>query len=443
MRNITTPALLVTILAAAGGCSAAADNSERETVARSSDQLIGLSRTFSTAGGVDPANPFFQPLGANGRACGDCHKVDQGWTITPWAIRARFEESEGTDVLFKPHDTAVAPNVDVSTLEARRKAYALILSRGIVRIGLGVPATAEFEVSEIDDPYSFATATSLSVYRRPLPVSNLAFASTVSWDARLTVPGKTIAEDLAEQANKANRGHGQATFDLPMETRNAIVQFETTTFSATSSMLFVGALDQGGARGGPAALASEPFYIGINSRNDPTGKPFDAHSMTLFDAWRNPEPDTLQEWARDVVARGAKIFGEPRLKLADGSRGSCSGCHNAPNVGSGSVSALTFDIGVADESRRESDVPLYTLRNKTTGETRKVTDPGRGLITGKWADIGKFKAPSLRDVAARAPYFHDGSAPTLFHVVAHYKDRFDADLDDRDVFDLVAFLSAL
>lgn len=442
MRNITITGLLVTILAAAAGCSAASER-ERDPVARSSDQLIGLSGTYSSLGAVDPSNPFFQPLGANGRSCGDCHKVDQGWTITPWAIRARFEASEGTDVLFKPHDTAVAPNVDVSTLEARRQAYALILSRGIVRIGLGVPATAEFEVSEIDDPYAFATPTSLSVYRRPLPVSNLAFASTVSWDARLTLPGKTIAEDLAEQANRANKGHGQATTDLPMETRNAIVQFETTTFSASNSMLFVGALDAAGARGGAAELSREPFYLGINSKADPTGKPFDPHSMTIFDAWQNGEPDSLQAWARDIVARGAQIFGEPRLKLADGSRGSCSGCHNTPNVGAGSVSALTFDIGIAEESRRQSDVPLYTLRNKTTGETRKVTDPGRGLITGKWADIGKFKAPSLRDVAARAPYFHDGSAPTLFHVVDHYKDRFHADLDDGDVFALVAFLSAL
>ncbi len=426
MRNITLTALLVTVLAAAGGCSAAASDAERDPVARSSEQLIGLSGTYSTEGGVDPNNPFFQPLGANGRSCGDCHKVDQGWTITPWAIRARFEASGGTDVLFKPHDTAVAPNVDVSTLEARRKAYALVLARGIVRIGLGVPATAEFEVSEIDDPYAFATPATLSVYRRPLPVSNLAYASTVSWDARLTIAGKTIPEDLAEQANKANKGHGQATTDLPMETREAIVRFETTTFAAANSMLFVGALDAAGARGGAFALATEQHDV-----------------ATIYDAWRKPQPDSLLAWARDIVARGGEIFREPRLKRADGSRGSCAGCHAGANTGGSAVAALTFDVGVADASRRASDVPLYTLRNKTTGETRKVTDPGRGLITGKWADVGKFKAPSLRDLSARAPYFHDGSAPTLFHVVDHYKKHFDADLDDADVFALVAFLSAL
>ena len=40
--------------------------------------------------------------------------------------------------------------------------------------------------------------------------------------------------------------------------------------------------------------------------------------------------------------------------------------------------------------------------------------------TGKWNDIGKFKGPVLRALAARDPYFHDGSAATLEEVVEHY-----------------------
>lgn len=426
MRHLTMYGALAAVLATAGGCTQADEPAETEVVKSSTDELLARSSTYATTGGVDWDNPFFQPLGQNGRSCGDCHKIDQGWSISPWAIRARFEASGGTDILFMPHDAAVAPNADVSTVEARRKAYALILSRGIVRIGLGVPATAEFEVAEVDDPYAFATPTTLSVYRRPLPISNLAYATSVSWDARLTAPDKTIAEDLAEQANKANRGHGQSSFDLPAETRQAIVDFETTTFSAASSMLFVGSLDAAGARGGALALATEQHDVG-----------------SLYDAWRTSQPKSLLGWARDQVARGGEIFREPRLVRADGTRTSCASCHASPNVGSGAVAAATFDVGVSDASRRRADVPLYTLRNKATGELRQVTDPGRGLITGKWADIGRFKAPSLRDLGARAPYFHDGSAPTLFHVVDHYKRRFDADLDDADVFALVAFLSAL
>jgi len=47
-------------------------------------------------------------------------------------------------------------------------------------------------------------------------------------------------------------------------------------------------------------------------------------------------------------------------------------------------------------------------------------DPGRGAITDKAADLGKFKTPSLLNVELRAPYFHDGSASSLDEVVDHY-----------------------
>ncbi|MEO6423752.1 MAG: hypothetical protein ABIO31_13745 [Candidatus Nitrotoga sp.] len=51
---------------------------------------------------------------------------------------------------------------------------------------------------------------------------------------------------------------------------------------------------------------------------------------------------------------------------------------------------MSLDIGIADASRRTSDMPLYTLKNKTTNAIIKTTDPGRALITGNWKDIGRF-----------------------------------------------------
>ena len=46
------------------------------------------------------------------------------------------------------------------------------------------------------------------------------------------------------------------------------------------------------------------------------------------------------------------------------------------------------------------------------------------MITGRWTDIGKFKGPVLRALAARPPYFHNGSADTLEQVVDFYETRF-------------------
>jgi cytochrome c peroxidase len=104
---------------------------------------------------------------------------------------------------------------------------------------------------------------------------------------------------------------------------------------------------------------------------------------------------------------------------------------------------VPLDIGVAHASRRTPDLPLYTLRNKQTGETIQTTDPGRALITGKWNDIGKFKGPTLRGLAARAPYFHNGSAADLGAVVDFYDQRFGIGLTPEEKADLVAFLRTL
>jgi cytochrome c peroxidase len=54
------------------------------------------------------------------------------------------------------------------------------------------------------------------------------------------------------------------------------------------------------------------------------------------------------------------------------------------------------------------------------------------------------RVPSLRNVAATAPYFHDGSAPTLRHAVrAMGRAQLDIALSAREVDDIVAFLGTL
>ena len=85
-------------------------------------------------------------------------------------------------------------------------------------------------------------------------------------------------------------------------------------------------------------------------------------------------------------------------------------------------------------------MPLYTLRNKVTGQTVQTTDPGRALVTGKWKHIGRFKGPILRALAARAPYFHNGSAATLTDAVKFYDERFGIGFTQQEIADLVAFL---
>ncbi len=114
-----------------------------------------------------------------------------------------------------------------------------------------------------------------------------------------------------------------------------------------------------------------------------------------------------------------------------------------PPSGWKSSVALSIDIGLTDGSRLTPDMPLYTLRNVRTGETRTTTDPGRALLTGRWRDIGKFKGPVLRGLAACAPYFHNGLAADLGEVVEFYDTRFSVGFTGQEKADLIAFRNSL
>src|SRR5436309_10809064 len=104
----------------------------------------GEFRTYSTAGAIDTRNLFFQSLGTNGRSCASCHQPSDGWTITPAHVQARFDATDGLDPIFRTNDGSNSPFADVSSTEARRAAYSMLLSKGLIRVGIGVPANAEF-----------------------------------------------------------------------------------------------------------------------------------------------------------------------------------------------------------------------------------------------------------------------------------------------------------
>ena len=414
----------------------------------------GVGRTVTPTGSIDTGNPFFRSIGTNGRACVSCHVASQGWTVTPDALQRRFVSTGGLDPVFRPNDGSVSPLADVSTIEARRAAYGMLLRRGLIRVGIGVPATAEFELSAVDDPYGYASAAELSLFRRPLPAANLGFLSAVMWDGRETLAGMTIGQDLAHQANDATEGHAQAAIPLTDEQRAEIVDFESGLFFAQALDFDAGLLNLAGAKGGPRELSETAFHLGINDTlgADPGGQAFNPEAMNLFAAWAGLTGNRVNE-ARAAVARGEDLFNHKAIAIA-GVRGlndalgapviggTCTTCHNTPDVGNHSVS-LPLDIGLTDASRRTPDMPLYTLRNKNTGETIQTTDPGRALITGKWKDVSRFKGPILRGLAARAPYFHNGFAGSLPEVVDFYDGRFAIGFTAQEKADLVAFLRSL
>ncbi|MES2163098.1 MAG: cytochrome C [Pseudomonadota bacterium] len=451
----------------------------------------GASLTFSTVGAVDTANPFFKPFG-NGRSCATCHQPDNGWSIGPDKLAVRFANSNGADPVFRLVDGAVSPLAATATLDQKRVAYSMLLTKGLIRVGLPMPAGAEFSLVKTEDPYNYASAKELSLFRRPLPTTNLKFNSSVMWDSRETASDSasalclkdvrpaqcfaTLDASLLHQANSAVRGHAEAAQDLTAAEQRAIVDFEKTLFTTQVSSIDAGSLTDAGALGGPARLAANAFYFGINdleAGDYQTAAPFNRNVMTIFGAWRNldrpappppppargrpaPPPPTApspQNLARASIARGEQIFNNKPFNISGVAgfndelrrplqRGSCASCHDTPNSGTHSVVRM-FNTGVSDGTRRTADMPLYTLRNNVSGETVATTDPGAAIQTGKWKDIGRVKVPSLRGIESRSPYFHNGSVHTIEDIVTFYDKRFNIGFTAQEAADLAAFMKAL
>jgi len=102
--------------------------------------------------------------------------------------------------------------------------------------------------------------------------------------------------------------------------------------------------------------------------------------------------------------RGMALFFSERLE--------CFHCHNGFN--------FTDSVDHGNKSLGEvsfHNTGLYNLDGKGAYPKR---NPGAMAITQKASDMGRFRAPTLRNVAVTAPYMHDGSIKTLEEVIDHY-----------------------
>jgi hypothetical protein len=414
-------------------------------------------------------------------------------------IEERFEGTRCLDPIFRTVDGSNCNHdIDVSTVAGRREAYSLLRTRGLIRIAIPVPAPADFKVVSVDNPYPCSETDTLSMYRRPLPATNLQFLSAVMWDGRESSPSTgttkilfnnyptSLLNDLAHQSVDATTGHAQGDGTRPtLQEQRQIVEFETALFTAQTTSQDIGRLDRHGANGGPIPLVTQPFFISVNSsvhvllpQFEPPGglvTPGDGRFtpaiFNSFDAWTDSEEE------RAAVARGQTLFNSKPINITGvkginddvtagglvaggipSLQGTCGTCHDTPNVGNHSF-PTPLDIGTGDPTARDPSVSLGGLdirylptikvckKDPSTGLPTSncvvTTDLGQALIDGKFDYVGKLKGPILRGLSARAPYFHNGSAQTLLDAVRFYETRFGVVFTPQEEADLVAFLSAL
>jgi cytochrome c peroxidase len=377
----------------------------------------GFAASFSTAGRVDLTGAFFTPQGTNGRHCGSCHAVADGWSISAATLQNIFDETDGLDPVFNLLDADrpdAFPSMDAlraASVEERRAVFTMLLQGKFTR-RINLPANRQYEVVAFHDPFAVSTATRVFFFRRAMPSTNFG-SGAINWD-NSNGAGGDLHAGLANQARGNITGAQQGT---PIESIvQEIVNYEKAISHA--QLILAGVrLDADGAQGGPANRSSQPLAAG----------PF-----TLFDAWVGSDHPLKAQ-----IARGQALFNNPKPD-----RATCRGCHNAANDGQ-NVAGTLFNIGSSRCDFARPDMATFILRNTTTGEERCTTDAGRALRSGVWNDVDRFDVPSLRGVGSRGEYLHNGIARTLTEVVQHYERALNFSFTDEERDDLVTFLKAL
>jgi cytochrome c peroxidase len=438
----------------------------------------GVMETYNSAGRLDEDGPFFQVLGRNGRSCATCHVPGDAFGLSAARAEKVYERTKGADPLFANIDGAGCP----SAMPGHPLNYNLLREYGLIRIGLPLAANPQFTITAVYDPYGCALVTdpatgivTVSVYRRPLPATNLGFLTAVQFDGRETVAplnnmqtfAANLITDLKHQALDATTGHGQASVPPTNAQLTQIVNFEMGLKSAQAVDFEAGLLNSSGANGGPSFLKGVPFFPGVNDPlgGNPEGLAFDPNAFTVYSQWMNSGDPYKRS-----VARGEEVFNTHPLFITNVRglndalnapiiNGTCTTCHDAPNVGDHSL-PVPLEIGTSRSANFEAnpqiqaavsqlsmpDLPVFQIvcnEGPDSGEITYTSDPGKATLTGACSDVGRGKGPILRGLAARAPYFHNGAAATLEQVVDFYNLRFQMNLTEQQKSDLVNFLKTL
>jgi len=202
--------------------------------------------------------------------------------------------------------------------------------------------------------------------RNAMPLFNLAWARSMTWDGKRTrIRDQAIAPIQDER-------------EMHLSLEKAVAKLEA---DAAYPGLFERAFGSPGVSAPRLGLALEQFLLTLISAD------------SKFDrALRRQEALTPQE------TRGLELF----ITEFDPARGKlgadCFHCHGG-------------NLFTDNEFKNNGLAALFPALE---------TDLGRGEVTGKASDSDKFKVPSLRNIAATAPYMHDGRFATLADVIAHY-----------------------
>jgi hypothetical protein len=371
----------------------------------------------------------------------------------------------------------------------------------------GHEIATEFDIKVVSDPtgcnsdpvYGLQSKNPrVSVFRRPRPAANMKYVEPETplslWHIRTgevrpvnpatghrlggNLMSDSRADTLIAQMIDASRTHMAASADMSAAEQEKVQQFLFQVFVAQVADSEGGSLKEGGGFLGPEALRDgKPAVVGAYSARPmfPEIEGWITRRVAASLPWRplvklppfpatrvNEERESPQQRSyRDSVARGYLSFVYRQFLIRNVAdlngfignpvKQTCAACHNMVQTGM-DVAPGYLDIGTTTYRTAvpAPDLPLFKIDCRRDspphpylGREIYTTDPGRALVTGRCADIGKVVVQQMRGLAARAPYFAGGSAPDLRAVVKFYDARFNIGYSEQEIADLVKFMEAL
>jgi hypothetical protein len=365
----------------------------------------------------------------------------------------------------------------------------------------------DFDITVISDPtgcntdsvYGLGSSNPrISVFRRPRMAANMKYVEPERplslWQIRTgevrpvdPATGRRLggnlmsdgrAPTLVAQMIDASRTHMEMIEGLLPSEQVQVRKFLDQVYTAQATDRTGGPLDTGGAHLGPRALRDgKPAMVGAYSARPmfPELEGWVTQRIASSIKWTplvklppfrptraGEEHETpAQRVYRDSVARGYLSFMYRQFLIRNVAdlngfignpvKQTCAACHNMVQTGM-DVSPGYLDLGTTTypTATPAPDLPLFRIDCRKDapphpylGRVIYTSDPGRALITGRCADVGKIVIQQMRGLAARAPYFANGSAQDLRAVIDFYDARFRIGYARDEITDLINFMGAL
>ena len=469
------------------------------------DNDVGTLRVLlSGAPLATRGHPFFEPLGSTGRACVTCHQPADGMSLSAATARTRWKATQGKDPLFAAVDGANCPHLPQADPASHSLLLERGLIRVALpwppRGADGKPMDPEFTIEVVRDPTGCNSSKvyglespepRISVYRRPRPVANTKYTTHENFGV-LPFIGKNglpasrdpdtgrpsvmnlMADarfpSLRTQAMDAAATHLQAKEPLTRAQLDAIFDFESRAYVAEAADRKAGSLTEpdGPSGLGPQAMQKgEAGVLGNNTTRwvipmENKWKSLPRGADAAMNA-RNAARESIQRghdvymfrtfWIRDSMHLNSVGLGNPTKRT-------CATCHGMHLTGMDTANGW-MDIGTTNLpwaaevplnpwTTAKPELPLFKVTCKDRvpphpflGRVIYTQDPGRALISGRCNDVGTIVMQQLRGLAARPPYFSNGSASTLRGVVDYYDRRYNIGYSEQEKDDLANFLGAL